>query len=114
MRRITLPDIMFNVLSKDGQGLTTINAAQQLYQLVMYAQSEKGFTLEEIRSRLPLGEKLDNAKGVLLLEDAEYSIVQDAFKEASWRGVSPNVIALADAIESAEAVNIDEVASSKT
>ena len=103
MKKLTVPDIMFATLSEDGQGMTQISAAQQLYRLVMFSQSpEGGFTVEDIRKRLPLGAKLEKANKTVLLEDAEFVILQEAFKAATWRGVSPNIIALADAIEGAE------------
>lgn len=107
MRKLIIPDVSFNALDGDGT-VTVLSAAQQLYRLVMFAQSpERGFTVDDVRRRLPLGEKLDKAKKTLLLEDAEHALLQEAFKEASWRGASQNVIALADAIENAETVNVD-------
>lgn len=112
MRRITLPDITFGAVDRLDNGeeeVVSLSAAQQLYRLVMFAPTDRGFTLEDVRRRLPVGEKLDRVKkNVLLLEDAEHAIVQEAINAASWRGVSPSVIALADAVENAETVNVDD------
>ena len=112
MKKLLIPDITFTALDASGkpQG---VSAAQQLLQLAS-APSEQGktFTIDEIRQRLPLVEKLaaavaDDAKE-LLLEDSEYAILLEAVRTSTWTGVSRAALALVEAVEAAETVEVGE------
>jgi hypothetical protein len=109
MKRIDLPEVTFTIRGPDGKILEAIGAARQLYNIVSFPPPQKGLTLDDIRQRIPLCDKLIGADSVLVLEDSEYATLSEAFQEASWSGVSKDIIALADALADAKTVNVEEV-----
>ncbi len=107
MKRITLPDVTFSARDDDGTP-QSISAGQQLYRIVAFPPPQKGLTIDDIRKRLPLCDKLAKTNGNLLLEDSEYAILTEAFSEANWRGVSHDIVALGDALTDAESVEAEQ------
>ena len=110
MKKITLPDITFSVAGRDGT-VTSIGAAEQLRLLVSFAPSpNEPLTLDDIRRRLPILDKLEALDGKkkqgLVLEDAEYAVLQAVVAGSVWTGVNRDAIALADAVEGAETVEV--------
>lgn len=107
MKKITLPNVTFTALAPDGSTVEEISPAQQLYRIVAYPPPQKGLSIDDIRLRLPLADKLAKANRTVLLEDGEYTVLMEAMREASWRGVSRDVVALADALAEAETIDVE-------
>ena len=112
MRKLLIPDISFAALDAEGT-LQKATAVQQLQQLVsLPSKPGDTFTIEEIRQRLPLVDKLANAAEVnsreVLLEDLEYSILLQAVQASTWMGVSRAALELVEAVEKAEDIEVAE------
>jgi hypothetical protein len=109
MRKVVFPDVSFNLRTEEG--LQPVSVGEQLH-LIAAAPSKPGeaFTIDQIRARLPLVDKLSALTGEreLLLEETEYTELLAAVKQSTWSGVSAAAIALVDAIEAAEVVDVAE------
>lgn len=109
MRKITLPDVTFAV--PDGDGTRAISAGGQLH-IIAAVPSRPGesFTIDQIRARLPLVEKLSMLGDgtVILLEESEYAELLSAVERTTWSGVSLEAVALVDAVRDAETVEVEE------
>ncbi len=112
MRKLCIPDISFSALGEKGE-VQRVSAAQQLLQLASVpSEPGKTFTIDEIRQRLPLVDKLAAAVAdddkEMLLEDSEYAILLEAIKTSTWTGVSRAALSLVEAVEAAESVEVEE------
>ena len=112
MKKLVVPDVSFNALGPDGEMLP-VSAVSQLCQIVSAPSTPDGvFTITDIRGRLPLLEKLEEAekagKKEVLLEDAEYAVLSEAAKASMWRGVSRAALELVEAVGAAETVEVAE------
>jgi hypothetical protein len=109
MRKVVFPDVQFGINTDDGY--RPMSVAAQLH-IIASAPSKPGdvFTIDQIRARLPLVEKLSALKDAteVLLEESEYTELLQAVQQSTWNGVSPAAVALADAIAEAEIVEVDE------
>ena len=59
------------------------NKATDLYKMVLNGEAQ-GMTLDEMNSRLAIFEKMDKANGKLVLEDAEWTSLNNALKAFKW------------------------------
>ena len=112
MRKLLIPDLEFTAMGERGIP-QRVSAAQQLLQLASVPSKQgETFTIDEIRQRLPLVEKLAavvEAKGnEVLLEDSEYAILLQAVGASTWMGVSRTALDLVEAVEKAETVEVKE------
>ena len=113
MRKVVFPDAQFVITDKEGT-VHTLSAIEQLTILISLPNKSMGtFSLGEMRLRIPIVEKLDAAartkEAEILFEDAEYTLIQKELELSIWGGVSKSALALADAVENAEVVEIKEV-----
>jgi hypothetical protein len=112
MRKLVIPDISF--AAQDGEGtIQMVSAAQQLQQLASVPSNQgQPLTIEDIRQRLPLVEKLAEVAGngshEVLLEEEEYATLLQAVQASTWTGVSRGALELVDAVEKAETVEVKE------
>ena len=59
------------------------NKATDLYKLVLNSEAQ-GMTIEEMTKRLAIFDKMDKANGKLILEDAEWTSLDNALKAFKW------------------------------
>lgn len=107
MKKILLPDITFGV--QINGSIKAISAAEQL-RAIASSPSKPGdvFTIDQIRARLPLVEKLIDDPAEVLIEDSEYAELLEAVRACTWQGVSRAAVELVDAVEAAEEVKVKE------
>ncbi len=112
MRRLVFPEVSFTRIEPDGdKGIVVpITAAEQLEQVVTFPPPEVSLSLDEIRKRVPLADKLRKARRSkqILLEEVEWETLQRAFGQTSWRAATASVVALADAIAGAKTIEVKE------
>lgn len=80
------------------------NNAADLYVGVLRMSTE-GMTLDTMKSRLSIMEKVEKVEkstGNLVLEDAEWRVLNDALKANKWPQVHPFIIDACDAVSGAE------------
>ena len=112
MRKLLLPDIEFTTLDEAGKP-QPVSAAHQLLQLASVPSKQgETFTIDEIRQRLPLVDKLAAAAKdratELLLEEEEYATLLQAATASTWMGVSRAALELVEAVEKAKTVAVEE------
>lgn len=112
MRKLVIPEVSFTALGPDGV-VQPITAAEQMRQIAAVPSRPDGLlTIDEIRARLPLVEKLEEAsrdgKKEVLLEDAEYGVLLETMKASMWRGVSQAALDLVEAVETAAIIEVAE------
>jgi hypothetical protein len=109
MKKVVFPDVSFNARTEDG--LRSISIGEQLH-IISASPSKPGdvFTIDQIRARLPLVEKLAalTDEGEILLEDNEWTELLQAVEQSTWSGVSEAAIALLDAVREATTVTVEE------
>lgn len=59
------------------------NKATDLYRMVINVAPE-GMSLDEMTTRLSIIDKMDKAKGKMILEDAEFDLLSGALKRHKW------------------------------
>lgn len=104
MKKIVLPKVEFTV------GAKKVKAAEQLRLLLMMQPPEntKFFTIEEMRLRIPVIDKLEKAENDVLLEDNEHGLLVNLINNATWGGVNRDAVTLADAVVNAQNVEVKE------
>jgi hypothetical protein len=112
MRKLSFPAVSFAAQDEEG-AIHTVSAAQQLHQLASVpSDRNRPLTIEDIRHRLPLVEKLSSAakneSREVLLEEEEYNTLLQAVKSSTWMNVSHAVLELVEAVEKAETVKVEE------
>lgn len=112
MRKLVIPDVGFMALDEKNTP-QRVEAAQQLVQLVSVpSQQGEAFTIDDIRKRLPLVDKLaaaaEDGSDEVLLEDSEYDVLLQAVKASTWTGISRAALELVEAVESAETTGVKE------
>ena len=112
MRKLLIPDISFNALNERNVP-QKVSAAQQLLLLASVpSQQGETFTINDIRQRLPLVDKLaavaENGSDEVLLEDSEYDTLLQAVNASTWMGVSRTALELVEAVEKAETIEVKE------
>ena len=113
MKRVILPDVTFTMVDANG-ATRSVSGVEQLRILISVpSRPDSPFTLDDIRLRIPVVEKLEafeqNGAGKeLLLEDAEHALILSSLKASTWTGVSKAALELADAVEKAETVGAKE------
>lgn len=113
MRKLLIPDIQFTALDERNVP-QKVSAAQQLQQFASVpSKPGETFTIDEIRERLPVVDKLaaaaQNGSNEVLLEDSEYATLMQAVSASTWMGVSRAALDLVKAVEDAETVKVAEV-----
>ena len=111
MRKVVFPNISFNIRTEGG--LETLSVGRQLHIIAATpGRPGESFTIDQIRARLPLVDKLValDDEMELLLEEEEYTELLVAMKQSTWSGVNAAALALLEAIEAAEIVEVAEVA----
>jgi len=111
-----------------GQPITTQQAYQLIrllsggqdlpeVQLMMYVDLAKlcidsppqgGFTVDEMRKRLKIAERLDEATARIELEDAEYEKLNELVSQYRWGIMHPDVIGFVDAVEGAKTISVEK------
>lgn len=110
MRKIKIPDERFTAREVDGT-VRQMSALEQLRLLISVpSRPDTPFTIEDIRQRLPLVEKLEayEKEGTkeILVEDSEFALLAQAIQQSTWSGVSRGALLLVEAIENAEMVDV--------
>lgn len=77
------------------------NNAIDLYKMVLQA-TPNGMTLDEMKNRLSIMEKMDKANDNLVLEDVEWDILSQAVNSYSWNQVHAFIPLACDAVLNAE------------
>ena len=67
-----------------------------------------GMTLDVMKSRSDIMGNLEKANGSIILEDAEWSILNDALKANKWPQVHDEILEACDAVAEAETVKVVE------
>ena len=82
--------------------------SSELYSNILKVASE-GMTLDVMRKRMSVIDKLEEAKDKVILEDAEWQILNTALKTNKWPTVFPVIIQACDAVEDAIDYVIEDV-----
>lgn len=97
-------------LALAGQELPEVQSMMyaDLAKLCIDSPPQGGFTVDEMRKRLKIAERLDTANARIELEDAEFDKLRELIGQYRWGLMHPDVIAFVDAIEGAKTVSVEK------
>jgi hypothetical protein len=79
-------------------GKNTLDVAD-LCKICLNATKQGGFTVDEMRSRIKIMDKLETDKKTVELEDAEYKTLRGVVKTHKWGAISRKVVEFVDYID---------------
>lgn len=67
---------------------------------------KQGFTIDDVRQRVPLVAKLQKAEDEVLLEEAEYKLLVGVMRDFRFAVITPAIIQMIDELEGAATVEV--------
>lgn len=78
-----------------------IDKQDQEILIAVLETSQGGLDIGEVRKALRVITKIENASGLLVLEDAEYDYLMERFRKTRFTRVTKELVALADCLDKA-------------
>ena len=109
MRKIVFPLLVAKAaVDREGNPIPAPRVGDILANTLQPTREEGGVTFEIMETWVPLARKLRKAETEIILEDAEYTLLQDRFQITKWLSATEDIVAIGQAIHGAEIVEIEE------
>lgn len=82
-----------------------LGKSSELYASVLRVAPE-GMTLDLMKSRMAIMDKLEKANSSIILEEADWKVLDQVLKANKWPQVHPDIIKVCDAVSEAKTVEI--------
>jgi hypothetical protein len=103
MRKIVYP-----LLAGVPEGGPDLRVGDILANMFQPTSTEGGVTFEVMETWVPLARKLRIAETEVLLEEAEHKLLMTRLGVTKWRSASEDIVAIGQAVKSAEITEIEE------